>query len=80
MKWYQIKNPLIIILLENSYLLYAIFIAAVLSLLMVYTLIGHIALGPESLTAKHMIMVIAIAALPTLIVSGLKEIFKIKWI
>ncbi len=69
------RNPF-----ENSYLLYAIFIAAVLSLLMVYTPIGHIALGTESLTTKHMIMVIAIAALPTLIVSGLKEIFKIKWI
>jgi len=69
------RNPF-----ENSYLLYAIFIAAVLSMLMVYTSFGHLALGTASITLKHLIMVVAIASLPTLILSGLKEIFKIKWI
>lgn len=65
---------------ENTYLLYALAIAASLSLLMVYTPLGHLALGTESLSMRHLIMVIAIAALPTLILSGMKEIFKLKWI
>ena len=69
------RNPF-----ENIYLLYAIFTAATLSLIMVYTPFGHLALGTESITLRHLIMVIAIAALPTLILSGLKEAFKIKWI
>ena len=69
------RNPF-----ENVYLLYAVAIATVLSLLVVYTPLGHLAFGTESLSLKHMIMVIAIAALPTLILSGLKEVFKIKWI
>jgi Ca2+-transporting ATPase len=69
------RNPF-----ENVYLLYAVAIATVLSLLVVYTSLGHLAFGTESLSLKHMIMVIAIAALPTLILSGLKEVFKIKWI
>ncbi|WP_457748881.1 cation-translocating P-type ATPase [Sulfurimonas sp.] len=69
------RNPL-----ENVYLLYAVAIAAILSLLVVYTPLGHLAFGTESLALKHIIMVIAIAALPTLILSGFKEIFRIKWI
>ncbi len=69
------RNPF-----ENIYLLYAVVIAAVLSLLVVYTPLGHLAFGTESLSIKHMVMVVAIAALPTLILSGLKEVFKIKWI
>jgi len=69
------RNPF-----ENIYLLYAIVIASVLSLAMVYTSFGHMALGTASISFKHLIMVIAIASLPTLILSGLKEAFKIKWI
>ena len=69
------RNPF-----ENIYLLYAIFAAATLSIIMVYTPFGHLALGTESITFKHLIMVIAIASLPTLILSGFKEIFKLKWI
>jgi len=69
------RNPF-----ENIYLLYAIFTAATLSIIMVYTPFGHLALGTESITFKHLIMVIAIASLPTLILSGFKEIFKLKWI
>jgi len=65
---------------ENIHLLYAVSIAAILSLLAVYTPFGHLALATESLTLKHLIMVVAIASLPTLILSGLKEVFKIKWI
>ena len=65
---------------ENRYLLYAVGLAAVLSLLIVYTPLGHLALGTESITFKHLVMVICIAALPTLILSGIKEIFKLKWI
>ena len=65
---------------ENVYLLYAVGLAAVLSLLIVYTPLGHLALGTESISFKHLIMVICIAALPTLILSGIKEIFKSKWI
>ena len=69
------RNPF-----ENVYLLYAVAIATVLSLLVVYTPLGHLAFGTESLSIKHIVMVVAIAALPTLILSGLKEVFKIKWI
>ena len=65
---------------ENRYLLYAVGLAAVLSLLIVYTPLGHLALGTESISFKHLIMVICIAALPTLILSGIKEIFNLKWI
>jgi len=69
------RNPF-----ENTYLLYAVAIAAILSFLAVYTPLGHLTFNTESLTLKHIIMVIAIAALPTLILSGIKELFKIKWI
>jgi len=69
------RNPF-----ENNYLLYALALAALLSLLMVYTPLGHIALGTESLSIRHVIMVIAIAALPTLLLSAMKEIFNLKWI
>lgn len=69
------RNPF-----ENIYLLYAVAIAAILSFLVVYTPLGHLAFGTESLALKHLVMVIAIAALPTLILSGAKELFKIKWI
>jgi len=69
------RNPF-----ENIYLLYAIFTAATLSIIMVYTPFGHLALGTASISLKHLVMVIFIAALPTLVLSGIKEIFKIKWI
>ncbi len=69
------RNPF-----ENVYLLYAVAIAAILSLFLVYTPLGHLAFATESLIPKHIIMVLAIAALPTLILSGFKELFKIKWI
>lgn len=47
---------------------------------MVYTPFGNLALGTEAITLKHLVMVIAIASLPTLILSGFKEVFKMKWI
>jgi len=65
---------------ENRTLLLSLGISATLSLLMVYTSIGHLALGTASISLKHLVMVIFIAALPTLVLSGIKEIFKIKWI
>ena len=64
----------------NRTLLLSLGVSATLSLLMVYTNIGHLALGTASITFKHLVMVIFIAALPTLVLSGIKEIFKIKWI
>jgi len=67
-------------ILENTYLLYAVALAAVLSVLMVYTPLGHVALGTESISFKHLVMVICVAALPTLILAGIKEIFKMRWI
>ncbi len=67
-------------LFENTSLVYAVALASVLSLIMVYTPLGHLALGTESISFKHLVMVIAISALPTLVLSGIKEIFKIKWI
>ena len=69
------KNPF-----ENIKLLYALGLSVTLSLVMVYSNIGHLALGTDSISLKHLVMVILIAALPTLVLSGIKEVFKIKYI
>lgn len=69
------KNPF-----ENIHLLYALTLSVTLSLVMVYSNIGHLALGTATISLKHLVMVILIAALPTLVLSGIKEVFKIKYI
>jgi len=65
---------------NNHYLLAAVGGSALISMALIYSGLGTIVFGTEALTFKHLVMVIAIAALPTFILSGLKEIFHIKWI
>ncbi len=69
------KNPW-----NNRYLLAAVAGSALLSVGLIYSGLGTVAFGTEPLALKHLVMVIAIAALPTFVLSGLKEIFHIKWI
>jgi Ca2+-transporting ATPase len=64
------KNPL-----GNQMLLGAVVVSAVLSLLAIYTPPGNFVLGTEPLALRHLVEVIAIASLPTLALSALKEIF-----
>lgn len=66
--------------LSNKMLLIAVASSAILSVMMVYLPLGHLALGTTALEFKHLIMVIFIAALPTFILSGIKEIFHLKWL
>ena len=65
---------------NNRYLLAAVVGSAFLSLGLIYSGLGTVAFGTEPLSFKHLVMVIAISALPTFVLSGLKEIFHIKWI
>jgi P-type Ca2+ transporter type 2C len=69
------RNPF-----ANYYLLLAVVGSALLSVGLIYTPVGTLAFGTEPLQLRHLIMVICIAALPTFILSGVKEIFRIKWI
>jgi Ca2+-transporting ATPase len=69
------RNPF-----SNHLLLWAVGGSAGLSLLMVYTPFGNLALGTTPLDPQHLLMALFIAALPTFILSGLKEIFHMKWL
>jgi Ca2+-transporting ATPase len=53
----------------------AIGLSVCLSAIAVFTPFGHFVLGTESLTAYMLIGCFGIAALPTLVLSGIKEIF-----
>jgi Ca2+-transporting ATPase len=65
---------------NNRYLLAAVGGSALVSIALIYSGLGTMVFGTEPLAFKHLVMVIAIAALPTFVLSGLKEIFNIKWI
>ncbi|MEN8726555.1 MAG: cation-translocating P-type ATPase [Sulfurovum sp.] len=65
---------------SNHYLLAAVGGSALISIALIYSGVGTVVFGTEALTFKHLVMVIAIAALPTFVLSGIKEIFRIKWI
>jgi P-type Ca2+ transporter type 2C len=69
------KNPF-----NNGYLLLAILTSALLSLAVIYTPFGNLALGTEPLSLRHLFMIIFIAALPTFALSGIKAIFRIKYL
>ena len=60
----------------NRMLLAAVAVSAILSLLAIYSPPGNFVLGTEPLELRHLIEVIAIASLPTLGLSALKEIFR----
>ncbi len=69
------KNPF-----SNRMLLAAVAISATLSLLAIYTPPGNFVLGTEPLSLKHLAEIIALAALPTLGLSALKEIFGFRFL
>jgi Ca2+-transporting ATPase len=69
------RNPL-----TNRYLLLAVAGSALLSIGLIYSPLGGLAFGTEPLEFRHLLMVFCISALPTFILSGLKETFRIRWI
>ncbi|MEJ2385967.1 MAG: cation-translocating P-type ATPase [Chromatiaceae bacterium] len=64
----------------NRMLLAAVAFSASLSLLAIYTPAGSLVLGTEPLAARHLLEVIALAALPTLGLSALKEVFGFRFL
>ena len=69
------KNPF-----TNKYLLGAVGVSALLSIAMIYLPFGNLVLGTEPLQIRHLVMVIALAALPTFALSGLKAVFGIRYL
>ena len=69
------RNPF-----SNGYLLLAVAGSALLSIALIYSELGHIAFGTEPLELHHLLMVIGIASLPTLVLSAIKEVFRVKWV
>lgn len=66
--------------LSNKYLLVAVAGSLILSLGLIYSPLGSLVFGTEPLQFKHLLMVFCIAALPTFVLSGLKEVFRLKWV
>ena len=64
----------------NRYLLAAVALAIILSLGVVYTGVGQAVFGTEPLSGRHLLMVIAIASLPTFVLSALKSTFNLKFL
>lgn len=64
----------------NPKLLMAVGLSLALSAVAVFTPLGHFVLGTESLTPQLLLGCAFVAALPTLILSGLKEIFGWSWL
>ncbi|WP_419187883.1 cation transporting ATPase C-terminal domain-containing protein [Stieleria bergensis] len=69
------KDPL-----GNRALLGAVALSAALSLLAIYTTPGNLVLGTTPLQARHLLEIVAIASLPTLGLSALKEVFQFKFL
>ena len=69
------RNPF-----TNKYLVRAIAGSGLLSLAVVYLFFGNLVLGTVSIQGIHLLMVIIISALPTFALSGIKEIFSLRWL
>ncbi|KUJ71318.1 cation-translocating P-type ATPase [Thiomicrospira sp. WB1] len=69
------RNPF-----SNHMLLGAVALSAALSLLMVYTPFGNLAIGTEALSSAHLAMALFMGALPTLVLSSIKRITGLKWL
>ncbi|PSW18770.1 cation-translocating P-type ATPase [Photobacterium sanctipauli] len=69
------KNPF-----TNKSLLGAVALSATLSLGVIYTGVGQFIFSTEGLAAGHLVTVFLAASLPTLVLSGLKEMTKIKFV
>ena len=64
----------------NRMLLAAVAFSAGLSLLTIYTPPGNFILSTEPLEPRHLLEIVALASLPTLGLSALKEIFGFKFL
>ncbi|GAB5374297.1 MAG: calcium-translocating P-type ATPase, SERCA-type [Acuticoccus sp.] len=69
------KNPF-----GNRVLLAAAGFSAVLSLCAIYTAPGHAMLGTVPLAPHHLAQAVFMAALPTLVLSGIKELFGVRFL
>jgi len=69
------KNPF-----SNRILLVAVAFSAILSLLAILTPAGHFVLGTASLSFRHILEAIFLAALPTLVLSGIKVVFGFRFL
>lgn len=69
------RNPF-----SNRLLVIAVLGSALLSLIMIYSPFGNLVLGTTPISIEHLIMVCFIAALPTFILSALKDLFKWSWL
>ena len=69
------KNPF-----TNKYLLGAVAVSAILSLGVIYTGIGQLIFSTEALSMGHLFGVILMASIPTLLLSGIKELTKLKFV
>jgi Ca2+-transporting ATPase len=69
------RNPF-----TNKYLLMAVAGSALLSLAVIYLPFGNLVLGTAPLPASQLLMVVAISALPTFVLSGIKEILNVRWL
>lgn len=64
----------------NKYLLGAIFISASLSLGVVYTGIGQFVFSTEAIAMRHLVMIAMVSAMPTAVLSAVKELTKARWL
>lgn len=69
------RNPF-----SNPALLWAVAGSAALSISMVYWPWGQVLLGTTAVEVEHLLIVIGLSALPTLILSGVKQVFKVRWL
>ena len=69
------KNPF-----TNKYLLGAVALSATLSLSVMYTGLGQLIFNTEALAFGHLMAVIIAASVPTFVLSGIKEITKVKFV
>ncbi|MGF1784319.1 cation-transporting P-type ATPase [Photobacterium swingsii] len=69
------KNPF-----TNKYLLGAVALSATLSLGVMYTGLGQMIFNTESLSFGHLVAVVIAASVPTFVLSGIKEITKVKFV
>jgi Ca2+-transporting ATPase len=69
------RNPF-----ESRTILGAVALSALLSLGAIYSGAGNLVLGTAPLAVSDLVACIAIAALPTLVLSGLKALFRFRWL
>jgi len=49
-------------------------------MLVLYVPLGRLLLGAEAIQFKHLVMAALIASLPTFVLSGIKEVFRLRWL